>query len=58
MQVDRKWTNKDYQGAQKASLCAKRWIIAALAFGGTAAALLFIYIVIQIIFVIIAAASY
>ena len=58
MQVDSQWTNKDYQGAQRASLYAKRWSIAALAFGGSAAALLFIYIFIQIIFVIIAAASY
>jgi len=57
MQVDNQWTNKDYQGAQRASLYAKRWSIAALAVGGTTAAILFIYIVIQIIFVIITAAS-
>jgi len=58
IQVDSQWTNKDYQGAQRASLYAKRWSIAALAVGGGAAAIFFIYIIIQIIIVIIAAATY
>ena len=58
MQVDSQWTNKDYQGAQRASLYAKRWSIAALAVGGTGAALILLYIVIQIIYVIAIAASY
>ena len=51
MQVDSQWTNKDYQGAQRASLYAKRWSIAALGVGGAAAALFFIYIFIQILIV-------
>lgn len=34
MQVDSQWTNKDYEGARKASLYAKRWSIAALVVGG------------------------
>ena len=34
MQVDSQWTNKDYAGAQKASLYTKRWSIAALIVGG------------------------
>ena len=37
MQVDSQWTNKDYAGAQKASLYAKRWSIAAFIVGGVGA---------------------
>lgn len=33
MQVDSQWTNKDYVGAQRASLYAKRWSIAAIVAG-------------------------
>ena len=58
IQVDSQWTNKDYLGAEKASLYAKRWSIAALAVGCTAAVPLFLYTVSQIVLIIIAIASY
>ena len=33
MQVESQWTNKDYVGAQRSSLCAKLWSIAAIVAG-------------------------
>lgn len=39
MQVDSQWTNKDYTGAQKSSLYAMLWSIAAMVVGGLIVAL-------------------
>lgn len=34
MQVDSQWTNKDYAGAKRSSLCAMLWSIVAMVVGG------------------------
>ena len=38
-QVDSQWTNKDYAGAKRSSLCAMLWSIVAMVFGGLVVAI-------------------
>ena len=49
MQVDSQWTNKDYAGAQKASLYAKRWSIAAIVAGFVVLAIYIVLVILSMV---------